>query len=80
MNKNTGGYHAAKRLSQVSKDGWIPLEDAELARRYRADESVDSISVFLAVRQLVLLPGQTRWVYVAESYRLIHPAKETRYG
>jgi hypothetical protein len=52
--------------AQMPKDAWTPLEDIELARRYIADGSVDSISVFLAVRQLVLLLGQTRWVYVAE--------------
>lgn len=32
----------------MSKDVWTPLEDIELARRYRADESVDSISVFFS--------------------------------
>jgi hypothetical protein len=37
-----------KDTSQVPKNVWSPLEDAELARRYMAGETVDSIAVFFS--------------------------------
>jgi hypothetical protein len=35
-----------KDTNRVPKNVWNPLQDAELARRYMAGESVDSIAVF----------------------------------
>lgn len=37
-----------KDTNRVPKNAWSPVQDAELARRYMAGESVDSIAAFFS--------------------------------